>query len=160
MNSPNLPDINYIKPEDAVPFDPVEFQLAFAYAVEVSHAPATLLNNPRDFKFSRKEGSKTNHYMFADVPMNRLGFAMVQRFRNDQTKFSSFMWRWLGVIELVHSDALGDEFRQPAQSEEDPDMIHPYVIELAGSFPLNSKGRFEHPAFLAELRRRVSEDED
>ncbi len=155
-----LPDIKYVKPEDAVPFDSVEFQMAFAYAVEVGHAPATLLNKPSDVKFRLKDGTKTKQYTFADVPMNRLGFAMVQRFRNDQTKFFSFMWRWFAFMELNHSGALGDEFRKRAESEDDPDMIHPCVIELAGSFPLNSKGNFEHSAFLAELRQRLSEDGD
>jgi hypothetical protein len=83
---------------------------------------------------------------------------MAQRFRNDSIKFHSFMWRWFAFIELVHSDALGEEFRKEAQSRDEPDMIHPNVVELAGSFPLTPSGTFDHAAFLAELRKRVSED--
>lgn len=152
--------IENVKPEDAMAFDPVEFQFAFAYATEVAHSPATLLNRPNDHEILLKRGQKTERLAFTDIPMNRLGFAMVQRFQNDQKKFFSFMWRWFAFIDLIHSDVLSDEFRKPGKSEDEPDMIHPFVIELAGSFPLNTNGKFDHPAFVAELRRRSSEDDE
>lgn len=153
------PDFKAVRPEKAIAFDPVEFQFAFAYATGVSHAPATTLNRPTDVKIMLKNGRKKWRYTFADNPMNRLGLAMAQRFRNDQQKYFSFMWRWFAFIELVYSGVLGDEFRKEAKSQDEPDMIHPYVVELAGSFPLTAKGRFEHGAFLAELRRRILKDE-
>ena len=117
----NPPDFTFVRPEDSVAFDPTEFQFAFAYAVEVAHAPATILHNPRDLKFSLKKGRKTQRYTFTDIPMNRLGMAMVQRFRDDKVKYFSFMWRWFAFIDLVHSNVLGDEFRQRAKSKDDPD---------------------------------------
>ena len=154
------PDFKVVRPEEAIAFDPVEFQFAFAYATEVSHAPATMLNNPTDVKLSLKKGRKTQRYSFTDVPMNRLGFAMVQRFKNDQTKFQSFMWRWFAFIDLVYSDVLDGEPRKQATKKDKPDMIHPYVVELAGSFPLTTKGKFDHPAFLAELKRKIVLDDE
>jgi hypothetical protein len=155
----NSQDFKVVRPEEAIAFDPVEFQFAFTYATEVSHAPATILNNPKDVKIHLKTEGKTKRFTFTDIPMNRLGFAMTQRFKNDATKFSSFMWRWFAFIELVYSDVLGEEFRKKAKSKNEPDMIHPYVIELAGSFPLTTSGKFKHSAFLKELRKKISQDE-
>jgi hypothetical protein len=154
------PDFKAVRPEEAIAFDPVEFQFAFAYATEVSHAPATMLNRPTDVKLTLKKGRKKQRYNFTDVPMNRLGFAMAQRFKNDQTKFQSFMWRWFAFIDLIYSDVLDGELRKQATKKGEPDMIHPYVVELAGSFPLTNKGRFEHSDFLAELRRKIASDDD
>jgi hypothetical protein len=154
----NSPDFKVVKPEEAITFDPVEFQFAFSYATEVSHGPATMLNDPKDAKISIKIGQKTKHFTFTDIPMNRLGLAMTQRFKNDSLKFSSFMWRWFAFIELVHSDVLGEEFRKKAKSKNEPDMIHPYVIELAGSFPLTTSGKFKHSPFLKELKKKISQD--
>lgn len=150
---------SHLSPDKAVAFDPVEFQFAFAYATEVSHAPATMLNRPTDTKFTLKKGRKTEQYTFTDVPMNRLAISMVQRFQNDDQKYFSFMWRWFAFLDLMQSDILGDEFRQKAKKGGEPDMIHSAVIELVGSFPLTAKGRFEHAAFLAELRKRISQDD-
>lgn len=141
-------------------FEPVEFQLAFAYATEVGHSPATLLNRPTDAKISLKRGGKIERLTFKDIPMNRLGIAMVQRYQNDQKKFFSFMWRWFAFIELIRSDVLGEEFCKRAKSKDEPDMIHPFVIELAGSFPLTNEGKFDHGAFVAELQRRSAAEDD
>ena len=100
----NSHDFKVVRPEEAIAFDPVEFQFAFAYATEVSHAPATILNNPKDVKIHLKTEEKTKHFTFTDIPMNRLGFAMVQRFKNNSLKFSSFMWRWFAFVELIQWD--------------------------------------------------------
>jgi hypothetical protein len=155
----NSQDFKVVRPEEAIAFDPVEFQFAFAYATEVSHSPATILNNPKDVKIHLKTEGKTKHFTFTDIPMNRLGFAMVQRFKNNSLKFSSFMWRWFAFIELIQSNMLGEEFRKKASSKGEPDMIHSSVIELAGSFPLTTSGKFNHSAFLKELRKKISQDE-
>ena len=66
------------------------------------------------------------------------------------------MWRWFAFMDLVFSDVLGDEFRQKAKKMGEPDMIHPCVVSLVGSFPLTTKGKFDHPAFLAELKRKIA----
>ena len=72
----NSHDFKVVRPEEAIAFDPVEFQFAFSLT-EVSHAPATILNNPKDVKIHLKTEEKTKHFTFTDIPMNRLGFAMV-----------------------------------------------------------------------------------
>jgi hypothetical protein len=53
------PSFQPLKPEEAVAFDPIEFQFAFTYAAEVSHQPATLLNDPTQAQISLEVGRKT-----------------------------------------------------------------------------------------------------
>jgi hypothetical protein len=144
-------------PEESIAFDEDEFQFAFAYATEVAHAPATMLNNPRNVKFKIKKGRKTERLVMKDNPMNRLGLAMVQRFQNDQRKYFSFMFRWFAFLDLIKSDVLDGRLRKKAQKEGEPEEIHTEIVRLAGSFPLTTSGKFDQPAFLAELKQRMSQ---
>lgn len=153
------PDFIFVLPDQAVAFDPVEWQFVFTYAVEVSHAPATVLNKPTDYKIRIRDKKKSNTYVFNDIPMNRLAIAMSQRFTNEKIKYYSFMWRWFAFVDLINSNVLGEDLRRRAKSEDEPDEVHPSVIELTGRFPINKEGKFDHVAFMEELRQMVADSD-
>jgi hypothetical protein len=153
------PPLQYVKPEESVSFDPLEFRLMFSYAAEVAHNPATVLNDPTEMKISIKDKGKVKKLVFKDIPMNRMGVSICQRFRGDNVKFMSFMWRWFAFVDLMHHDVLGGDFHKVALSKEQPDEIHNAVVELVGSFPVGPDGKFEHPAFMTQLRKKVADDD-
>lgn len=150
-------DYEMLEPNESIPFDPVEFQMGMAYALEMGRGPAGVLNNPNEASFSIKDGRKTEHFALADKPINRFTLAMSQRYRDNNVKYWSFMWRWFAFMDLVRSKTLDGTFQMRTESD---DQVHPYVIELAGSFPVGSNGKFNRPAFVAALKRRMVKDND
>jgi hypothetical protein len=151
-----LNDIVYVRPEDAIPFEPAEFAFSLESCGEMAREPG-LLNRPEEhFVGIIGEDGKTTRYCFSDHPDNRFGLAVLQRYQNNRRKYFSFMWRWFALAELIQSGVLdGRYYRRCGDDCEIADE----VLELAASFPVIREGRFARHAFMAALEAKSKSDE-
>lgn len=151
--------IRVVKPEQAVPFDPIEFKMTLMFAMEAGHEPSPGFDPTRlKLKLKDTDGSSKT-LQFADIPINRFGIAVLQRYGKDTKKYSSFMFRAFALMDLVRSGELSSHYYRPAPKDDEASEIHDAVLELAASFPLSATGGFERRAFLEALARASAQDE-
>jgi|SRR5215471_5573883 len=138
MTTKNVLTGDFIPPDQALSFEPAEFDFNFRITYEMIIKPG-LFNRPADYGFN-------------DVVENRLGLAVKQVYRRDPQKRWSFMWRVHALWDLISSGALEKRFFSAGREQP---RIHPAVIELSAWFPLTSQGRFSRKAFLNALKRKA-----
>ena len=145
-------DIEIVRPHQAIAFDPEEFTLLIAYALEVGQGPDTVLNQARDDIFV--EGK------LMAPGMQRIFGAVELRFRGDKLKSGSFMHRYFAFMGLLKSGVLGEPFvTKSGKGKNASYEISDDVIKLLASFPLKDEGSVDPKAFIAELRKRVADEE-
>lgn len=141
---------DFVKPGDAIAFDPIEFRSTLEFALKQSASPSPAWNPTKRSLLLQDEDGKVSRIQFTDCVENRFGFAVVEHYRDNQPKFYSFMHRWLALHELLHSGKLNERWYGRGKES---DWIDDRVLEVAASFPLKRRGGFDHRAFVAELEK-------
>jgi len=142
-----LSNIEIVRPEEAVPFDPAEFAFTLLTCAEMA-LQTGLFNRPTQYGFTiMGEDGNTERTRFSDIFENRFWFAALHRYRKDGPKYSSFIWRYCALSHLVESGALDDYICEG--------NLNDAAVHLAASFPLTKKGRFLKRPFLAALARHA-----
>jgi hypothetical protein len=145
--------IRVVKPEQSVPFDPLEFRLTLMFAMEAGRKPSPGFR-PTELKLRLKEEDGTSKTLqFTDIPINRFGVAVLQRYGRRTKKYSSFMFRVFALMDLIRSGVLSPYYYRPAHREGEPSELHDAVLDVAASHPLTAKGGFEREAFLKALAK-------
>jgi hypothetical protein len=145
--------ISVVQPEQSLPFDPLEFRLTLMFAMEAGRKPSAGFR-PTELKLRLKEEDGTSKTLqFTDIPINRFGVAVLQRYGKRTKKYSSFMFRVFALMDLIHSDALRPYYYRPAQREGEPSELHDAVLDVAASHPLTTEGGFERGSFLEALAK-------
>jgi hypothetical protein len=152
--------IRVVKPEESLPFDPLEFRLTLMFAMEAGKIPSPGFR-PTDMKLRLKDkDGSVETLQFTDIPINRFGMAVLRRYGKQTEKASSFMFRFFALNDLIRSGQLSPDYYRPAPKDGEPSEIHDAVLEVAATLPLSPKGAFKPRAFLKALRQASASDEN
>jgi hypothetical protein len=128
-------------------------EFAYYFGVAISAAELTLpTRNPETVGVVvvEHEGGSVERLSLVDNPMNRALLA-TKREIGDAWKFSSFVWRFWALMELIGANRLGGFTQQVADAPEARHM-HPAVIDVARRLTLTKQGHFRAHEFLRSLR--------
>jgi hypothetical protein len=133
-------------PEEVEPIEAREFMDAYVFAMTVSRGNVPdQIRNPREHKFRVED----RVVALNDIPMNRFGLALAQKFDGRDATFRSFMWRFWALLEMLESPLLSDFVR----TREGVLEAHPAILFVAAQMRLNAKLQFDEQAFVSEVGR-------
>lgn len=132
--------------KDTAPIDPDEFAFAFNLGVAATTYRMPM-KSPREYKLNIKSDGEMRSVQFADIPMNRMAFAIREHCGDDYDKFKSILARNIALIHVVRSDKAKSWMRIGPEARE----IHPAVVEAAAVMPLDEKGEFDEGPFFKEV---------
>ncbi len=141
---------DFVKPADALAFDPLEFQTTLQTAFEQSASKAEVWDPTKRSLLLQDDDGKVTRIQFTDCLENRFGFAVVEHYRDNRPKYYSFMHRWFALHDLLHSGLLTDRWFHRGK---EADMIDDRVLAVAAAFPIQEEGGFDHRAFVTELEK-------
>lgn len=104
------------------------------------------------------EGTSTR-IRFTDNPLNRFGNIMADRFRGgDTAKFSALMMRIFAFMDIMQLEAVQSQWVKSDEDDANHIGLHPAVIDIAASYPLDGDGRFDPEGFLSAVKARAEEE--
>jgi hypothetical protein len=119
---------------------------AYVFAMTVSRGDVPdQIRNPREHRFRYED----RVIALNDIPMNRFGLALAQKFDGRDSAFRSFMWRFRALLEMLESPLLAEFVRTRGGVQE----AHPAVLFVAAQMRLNTKLQFDEQAFASEVER-------
>ncbi|MBI1195001.1 MAG: hypothetical protein GC138_04055 [Gammaproteobacteria bacterium] len=140
-------------PQNAIELelDVFSHHLDLALAAGAGLVPAP---DPRKKKvYLLDEDGKELEITFTDRPENRAILAVKESLK-DTRQFSSFMWRFWALMDLIREDKLRPRCPRPTDDDNDDDefIIPARVLDVARRMRLNKRGAFN----VSNFRRLVA----
>jgi len=140
-------------PKFNLPVDPEEL----LYAMQVGNAAISgkmPVDNPENkgFNFIDEESGTIQKIGFTGHPMILFGFAVLQEFGDDESKFCSIMNRLMALMNLCATDKSAKPFLKSDPDGEDFTMINNVLVEVMATIPMSKDGRFNKKAFFAKVK--------
>ena len=109
--------------------------------------------DPRKYGINiRLSGEDVRRYSPTDIPINRAAFAIRQEYGADLKMFTSIMFRFMALIEVLQGRRL-KKWRRPDPDDKRAEEVHPAVIHAAATEPLNDQGYFTLSTFQKAVER-------
>ncbi|MBI2821900.1 MAG: hypothetical protein HYX74_06720 [Acidobacteria bacterium] len=145
-----------IPPDNIKPVDPREF----AFALRIGSAafgyrmPVRLAG--RQELLVEDESGSLQEVVLEDTPLNRAALAIWEQFGSDHEKFQCLMMRYFALVRLARHAKM----QQWQMSIDDGRnvMVHPAVLVVAATLPLQSDGGFDEKEFFTRVQESVEAD--
>ena len=141
-------------PRQVKPVDPREF----AFALQVGSAtfsgrmPMESLSR-REFLVEDENG-RPQEIILDDTRLNRAAVAILDQFAPDFEKFQSLMMRYFALLRLTPLEKMKQW--QTTASAENSVAIHPAVLTVAATLPLDGSGGFDEMEFFSKVEEVAS----
>jgi len=143
--------LRFPKMEEAMPFDPDEFNTALNW-YQNTYMNEAKIDKPSKFGVNLDYGNgKVDHIRFTDIPMNRGMIALKERYGHDTNKFFSISMRIFAFIHIMHEERL----KKYTIAGEDFVKIHPAVTDAAALVMLDEHGNFPVDAFIEKVEELI-----
>jgi hypothetical protein len=138
-----------------LPHQAIEFELDdFSYHIELAMAAGSMrtpVRNPELNHVIIEDDDEVIDLSFRDHPMIRAVFAVKDSMKDSQ-RFSSFLWRFWALMELVNDQRLRP-WCQPTADGSGTIMMHTAVIDVGRRLRLSKRGSFNVIAFVKLLNQ-------
>lgn len=139
-----------VRSESRGPVTIEEFKEALTIFSGISEGTVKTMVNPEDMGVTivDDDDNSATEGTFTDNPLNRFGSLMAQKYRDrDPNEFASLMMRIFAFMHALQSPGVCEEFMKDDGTGERVG-IHPALVDIAATFPMEPDGNFEINGFV------------
>jgi hypothetical protein len=100
------------------------------------------------------ENGRPQEIILDDTRLNRAAVAILDQFAPDFEKFQSLMMRYFALLRLTPLEKMKQW--QTTASAENSVAIHPAVLTVAATLPLDGSGGFDEMEFFSKVEEVAS----